>query len=160
MMTIEEQAAFYKTLVRRGISIFPAPAVQNELTVVVNKVLTTLDSRVYIDGTNKAKGFVTEEEAIDFAKRFIDWTFESTASAETKEPEIANCYFEAHMMIDLGFGPQNVALGQLVSDCQKENWYATLKQGAEDIARKYLVKHYPGRDPDQIQKSVKVRPVN
>ena len=159
-MKTEEQAAFYKTLVRRGISIFPAPEnmQENGLAVVVSKILTTLDNRVYVDGGNKGKGFATEDEAIDFAKKFIDWNFETTEEVST-EVETSNCYFEAHMMINLGFGPQNVSLGQLVSSCQSDDWYQKLQEDAKKLAKDYLIKNYPERNPDQISKSVKVLPV-
>ena len=159
-MKNEEQAAFYKTLVRRGISIFPAPEEMQQvgLAVVVSKILTTLDNRVYVDGSNKGKGFATEDEAIDFTKKFIDWDFESTEEPAA-EPDIVTCYFEAHMMVNLGFGPQNVPLGQLVSSCQSEDWYQKLQEGAKELAKDYLIKNYPERNPDQISKSVKVLPV-
>ena len=159
-MKIEEQAAFYKTLVRRGISIFPNPTASEVLAAVVHKVFTSLDDRVYLDGSNKAKAFATDDDAIEFVKRFIGWTFETSVQTENKEPEVTNCYFEAHMMIDIGFGPQNVPLGQLVSTCQNDDWRKEVQNAANELARKYLVKNYPERDPDGIAKSVKVRPAS
>ena len=161
-MKTEEQAAFYKTLVRRGISIFPAPAEMQTsgVMVVVHKILTTLDNRVHVEGTSKVKGFPDEDEAIGFVKRFIDWSFESTEQEEVvAEQEIANCYFNAHMLVDVGFGPQNVPLGQVVSSCQDDDWYQKLQAEAVELADKYLRAEHPGKDPDRFQKSVKVLPV-
>jgi hypothetical protein len=161
-MKTEEQAAFYKALVQRGISIFPAPAEMqtNGLKIVVHKVLTTLDNRVHVEGTSKVKGFLDEGEAIGFVVRFIDWSFESTEQEEVAvEQEVPNCYFNAHMLVDVGFGPQNVPLGQLVSSCQDDDWYQKLQTQATELANKYLRAEHPGKDPDRFQKSVKVLPV-
>ena len=163
-MKAEEQAAFYKALVQRGISMFPAPSEMrtSEVQVVVHKVLTTLDNRVHIEGANKFKGFPDEDAAVAFVVTFIDWSFESTEPEKAAEEnsQVANCYFNAHMLVDLGFGPQNVALGQLVSSCQDDDWYQQLKVQAAELANKYLRAEHPGEDPDRYSKSIKVLPVD
>jgi hypothetical protein len=112
-------------------------------------------------------GFDTEDSAIEFAKNYVEWKWdqpvEDEAAAIEEGPETAAHRFEAHMMIDIGFGPQNIPLGQMVSDCVSEtvhgDWYQGLLEEAHGRAESILVKEYPDRDLDSIERDIRVKPI-
>jgi len=168
-MNTEEQAAFYKEMAARGLCMFPIPDTMETmkgkgLHFLVRKVWTPTDDRLHLENTDEMKGFSDEEAAIDFVKEYIGWRWdkpvEPAAAEEEQEAELQVYRCEAHMMINIGFGPQDIPLGQMTSTCQDEDWHVQLQEEAKRRAETYLIAEYPDRDLDSIEREIKVRPLS
>lgn len=161
-MNFQQEADFYKELCKGGISV---NSKNNEFHVIIPTGLKKPED----DHSAKIEHFLLdvvkhtfsdETEALKFAKELLinNGYKEIQDKDKSDEDKKKLVNFSVYAMMDLGFGVQNIALGEFSVDCQEDNWYESLMSIAADEAKTYLKNKYPEKDFEKVPKQIKIVP--
>lgn len=103
-------------------------------------------SRVLFSNRDRAEGYVKSQ---------IGWDWHPTVEQVLQAaPPPPTGKFSSFIMYNIGFGPQNLDLGEIEADD-----FQFAQSIAEDRAREHFAKYMPKEDYDQTKKTVRIRPL-
>lgn len=159
-MDIKEQAAFYKMLCYRGISV-----TDFQDQTLVRKIFVPNDDRVYLRQNKDSSLFASLNEAESFLKEYIHWEYIDNTVIVEKEvvEEVKSNVIEltVMLMIDLGYGvPQETVLGSIGVDTELEDHNILIQNQSQALVDQYFAAEHPGVDPETFKTKVIIRPAN